>query len=150
MGSKGIIVQKYGGTSVADTSRIENVARRVARTKRAGHDVVAVVSALGDTTDNLLELAHKITHNPSERELDMLMSTGEQVSCALLAMAIHKLGCDAISFTGAQVGIVTDNAFTRARIIDINAHLAKPDFFIHGGANNITQFGSFNPERAFA
>ena len=121
MGSKGIVVQKYGGTSVADTSRIENVAKRVVRTKKAGYDVVVVVSALGDTTDKLLELAHKITSNPSERELDMLMSTGEQVSCALLAMAVHKLGYDAISFTGAQVGIVTDNAFTKARIKDINA-----------------------------
>ncbi len=119
--TKGIIVQKYGGTSVADTSRIENVAKRVVRTRKDGYSVVVVVSALGDTTDKLLELANKITHEPSERELDMLMSTGEQVSCALLAMAVHKLGFDAISFTGAQVGIITDDAFTKARIIDINA-----------------------------
>lgn len=116
-----VIVQKFGGTSVADVDRIQNVARRVLQTRRKGYDVVVIVSALGDTTDNLLELAHKITHTPSERELDMLLSTGEQVSCALLAMAIHKLGGDAISFTGAQVGIITDGSFTKARIIDINA-----------------------------
>ncbi len=118
---KGIIVQKYGGTSVADTSRIENVAKRVVATKKAGYEVVVVVSALGDTTDKLLELAHRITSRPSERELDVLMSTGEQVSVALLAIAVHKLGFDAVSFSGAQVGIITDNSFTKARIIDINA-----------------------------
>ncbi|MDP3804103.1 MAG: aspartate kinase, partial [Candidatus Omnitrophota bacterium] len=119
--SKGIIVQKYGGTSVADVGRIENAAKRIVKTKGEGYDVVVVVSALGDTTDKLIELAHKITEHPRERELDMLISTGEQVSSALLAMAIHKLGRDAVSFTGAQVGIITDNAFTKARIIDINA-----------------------------
>ena len=121
MDRKGIIVQKYGGTSIAGVDRIQNVAKRIVRTKREGYDVVAVVSALGDTTDKLIGLAHKITKHPSERELDMLISTGEQVSCALLAMAIHKLGEDAVSFTGAQVGIITDASFTRARIIDINA-----------------------------
>lgn len=119
--SKGIIVQKYGGTSVADISRIENVAKRVVRTRRAGYDVVVIVSALGDTTDRLVDMALKITTNPPDRELDMLLATGEQVSCALLAMATHKLGKDAISFTGAQVGIITDDSFTKARIIDINA-----------------------------
>jgi len=118
---KGIIVQKYGGTSIADVGRIKNVAMRVVKTRRAGYDVVVVVSALGDTTDNLIKLAKKVTTSPSERELDMLMSTGEQVSCALLAMAIHELGEGAISFTGAQVGIITDDSFTKARIIDINA-----------------------------
>ena len=116
-----IIVQKFGGTSVADVERIKNVASRVVKAKRDGFDVVSVVSALGDSTDKLIELAYQMTEAPSERELDMLLSTGEQVSCALLAMAIHDLGEDAISFTGAQVGIITDNAFTRARIIDINA-----------------------------
>jgi aspartate kinase len=119
--SRDLIVQKYGGTSIADVERIQNVAKRVVRTKDSGHDVVCVVSALGDTTDNLISLAHRITKTPSERELDMLVSTGEQVSCALLAMAVHKLGADAISFTGAQVGIITNDAFTKARIIDINA-----------------------------
>jgi aspartate kinase len=118
---RNIVVQKYGGTSVADVYRIQNVAKRVVSTRKKGHDVVVIVSALGDTTDELIKLARKITEQPSERELDMLLSTGEQVSCALLAMAIHKLGQEAISFTGAQVGIVTDNSFTKARIIDINA-----------------------------
>ena len=118
---KGIIVQKYGGTSVADISRIENVAKRVVQTARAGYKVVVIVSALGDTTDRLIDTALKITMNPPDRELDMLLSTGEQASSALLAMAINKLGPDAISFTGAQVGIITDSSFTKARIIDINA-----------------------------
>lgn len=119
--SKGIIVQKYGGTSVADITRIQNVARRVVETKRSGYDVVVIVSALGHTTDKLIDLALEITTNPPDRELDMLISTGEQVSSALLAMAIHRLGVEAISFTGAQVGIITDDSFTKARIIDINA-----------------------------
>jgi aspartate kinase len=119
--SKGIIVQKYGGTSVADIARIQNVAKRVVETKRSGYDVVVIVSALGHTTDKLIDLALEITTNPPDRELDMLISTGEQVSSALLAMAIDRLGVEAISFTGAQVGIITDNSFTKARIIDINA-----------------------------
>ncbi|MDD5173525.1 MAG: aspartate kinase [Candidatus Omnitrophica bacterium] len=119
--SKGIIVQKYGGTSVADIARIQNVARRVLEAKRSGFDVVVIVSALGHTTDKLIDMALEITTNPPDRELDMLISTGEQVSSALLAMAIHRLGVEAISFTGAQVGIITDDSFTKARIIDINA-----------------------------
>lgn len=119
--SKGIIVQKYGGTSVANIGRIENVAKRVVNTRRSGYDVVVIVSALGDTTDKLIDLALKVATNPPDRELDMLISTGEQVSSALLAMAIHKMGVNAISFTGAQVGIITDDSFTKARIIDINA-----------------------------
>ena len=118
---RSVIVQKFGGTSVANVERIKNVARRIVKAKRGGYNVVTVVSALGDSTDKLIELAHKISEDPSERELDMLVSTGEQVSCALLTMAIHSLGEDAISFTGAQVGIITDNSFTRARIIEINA-----------------------------
>lgn len=116
-----LIVQKYGGTSVADPERIKNVAKRVVEYKRKGYDVVVVVSALGDTTDELIELAYRITNDPPERELDMLISTGEQVSVALLAMAIDKLGCQAISFTGAQVGIITDGYHTKAKILDINA-----------------------------
>ena len=115
-----LIVQKYGGTSVADIDRIKDVAARVVKTKRSGYDVVVVVSALGNATDELIGLAHKITKSPPERELDMLISTGEQVSVALLAMAINKLGAQAISFAGAQVGIITDSSFTKARIIDIN------------------------------
>ena len=117
---RSLIVQKYGGTSVADTDKIKKVAERVIQTKKSGKDVVVVVSALGHTTDDLINLAYKITNNPSERELDMLISTGEQVSVALLAMAIHKLGEQAISFTGAQVGIITDSAHTKAKIVNIN------------------------------
>ena len=120
-----IIVQKYGGTSVGNIDRIKNVARRVVSYRKKGFDVVVVVSALGGTTDNLLDLAHKISDGPSKRELDMLMSTGEQVSVALLAMAIHKLGWKAISFTGAQVGIVTDTRHTKARILDISTRKIK-------------------------
>lgn len=116
---KGIIVQKYGGSSVASPEKIKGVARRVAACKKKGYDVVVVVSALGDTTDELLELASKISADPDERELDVLMSTGEQVSIALLAMALHELGQDAISFTGAQVGIRTDASHTRAKIVDV-------------------------------
>ena len=119
MGS--LIVQKYGGSSVANPERIINVAKRVVRYKKEGHDVVVVVSALGDTTDELIELAYKVTDDPSEREMDMLISTGEQISSALLAMAVEKLGVPAISFTGAQVGIITDTSHTKARILNISA-----------------------------
>jgi len=119
--AKKLIVQKYGGSSVANTEKIVNVAKRVVAYKNKGYDIVVVVSALGDTTDNLLKLASSINKSPSERELDMLMSTGEQVSMALLAMAIQKQGKEAISFTGAQVGIITDSFHTKARIIDIHA-----------------------------
>jgi aspartate kinase len=123
--SKKLIVQKFGGSSVADAERIQNVARRVTSYKNKGYSIVVVVSALGDTTDELIELANKINTSPSEREMDMLLSTGEQISVALLAMAIHKLGYEAISFTGAQVGIITDSAHTRARIIKINTERIK-------------------------
>ena len=116
-----LIVQKYGGSSVANPERILRVARRVAQTRRAGHRVVVVVSALGDTTDELIELARRVTPRPSEREMDMLMATGEQVSVALLAMAIERFGVPAISFTGAQVGIVTDTSHTRAKVVAISA-----------------------------
>ncbi len=115
-----LIVQKFGGSSVANPERIKRVAERVVRTRKKGYRPVIVVSALGDTTDELIDLASEITDRPSEREMDMLLSTGEQVSVALLAMAIQKLGVKAISFTGPQVGIVTDKAHTKARIVDIN------------------------------
>lgn len=115
-----LIVQKYGGSSVANPKRISKVARRIVSYRRKGYDLVIVVSALGDTTDDLLKLAYKVSSTPSEREIDMLISTGEQISMSLLAMAIHKLGYQAISFTGAQVGIITDSSHTRARIIKIN------------------------------
>ena len=115
-----LIVQKYGGSSVANPDRIKKVAERVARYKKKNHSLVVVVSALGDTTDDLLTLSEQITKKPSRRELDMLMSTGEQISVSLLAMALHELNCPAISFTGGQVGIKTDSAYTRARILDIS------------------------------
>ena len=115
-----LIVQKYGGSSVANPERITRVAQRVVDAKRAGADMVVVVSALGDTTDELLQLASQISRTPPERELDMLMATGEQVSVALLAMAIHELGEDAVSFTGAQVGILTEGTHTKAKLVDIN------------------------------
>ena len=116
-----IVVQKYGGTSVADATRIMNVARRIVATYEQGHSVCAVVSARGDTTDELLELAYEISPDPPEREMDMLLTTGERISCALLAMAIHRLGKEAISFTGSQAGIVTDTVHGKARILDIRA-----------------------------
>lgn len=116
-----LIVQKYGGSSVANVEKIKRVARRVVQIKKQGHQVVVVVSALGDTTDDLLELVSQITKSPHEREIDMLLSTGEQVSVALLAMAIHQLGVKAISFTGSQVGIMTDPFHTKARIVGIDA-----------------------------
>lgn len=122
---KKLIVQKFGGSSVANVERIQNVAKRVASYRKKGHDLVVVVSALGDTTDELIDLAAKINSNPPDREMDMLLSTGEQISVALLAMALHKLGLEAISFTGAQVGIITDSSHTRARIIKINADKIK-------------------------
>ena len=118
---KKLIVQKFGGSSLANVERIQNVAQRVVSYRKKRHDLVVVVSALGDTTDELIDLASKITNNPSEREMDMLLSTGEQISVALLALAIHKLGYEAVSFTGAQVGIITDKSHTKARIIKINA-----------------------------
>jgi aspartate kinase len=124
---KKLIVQKFGGSSVANVNRIKNVARRVVKYKTDGYNVVVVVSALGDTTDDLVKLANQINMQPSEREMDMLLSTGEQISVALLAMAIHKLGFEAISFTGAQVGIITDTSHTRARIIKISADKIKDE-----------------------
>ncbi|RKY32873.1 MAG: aspartate kinase [Candidatus Omnitrophota bacterium] len=125
--AKKLIVQKFGGSSVANVERIKKVAQKVVGYKRKGCDLVVVVSALGDTTDELVELANKINIEPSEREMDMLLSTGEQISVALLAMAIHKLGFEAISFTGAQVGIITDSSHTRARIIKINTDKIKEE-----------------------
>ena len=118
---KKLIVQKYGGSSVANPERIKNVASRVVNYREKGHDLVVVVSALGDTTDELIQLAAQISDEPPEREMDMLLSTGEQISVALLAMAIHKLGFQAISFTGPQVGIITDTSHTKARIVKISA-----------------------------
>jgi aspartate kinase len=114
-----IVVQKYGGSSVADINRLRLVAQRIMRTKRRGHDVVVVVSAMGDTTDDLLGLAKQISANPDRRELDMLLSAGERISMALLSMAIRELGGDAISFTGSQSGIITNDRHVDARIIEV-------------------------------
>ncbi|WP_304173161.1 aspartate kinase [Limnochorda pilosa] len=116
---EGIVVQKYGGSSVADAERIRRVARRVVATHQTGRPVVVVVSAMGDTTDHLIELARQISPSPPKREMDMLLSTGEQVSIALLAMAIQEEGAEAISLTGAQVGIRTDSQHMRARIQEV-------------------------------
>ena len=115
----GLVVQKYGGSSVADAERIKRVAERIVATRRAGHDVVVVVSAMGDTTDELLDLAQQVTPLPPGRELDMLLTAGERISMALLAMAIHTLGVEARSFTGSQAGVITDSAHGKARIIDV-------------------------------
>ncbi|MFH1062645.1 MAG: aspartate kinase [Candidatus Omnitrophota bacterium] len=139
-----IIVQKYGGTSVANPKRIKRVAERVVATKKQGYQVVVVVSALGDTTDRLIELSKQITDNPSEREYDMLLATGEQVSVALLAMAIHRLGHEAISFTGAQVGIITDTSFSKAKLINVSSEkieqeLAKGKIVIVAGFQGMTE-----------
>ncbi|MCD5406787.1 MAG: aspartate kinase [Desulfotomaculum sp.] len=115
-----LIVQKYGGSSVANPERIRNVANRIVKARNEGHDLVIVVSAMGDTTDDLISLMKQVSNNPSEREKDMLLSTGEQVSIALLSMAIKDLGCDVVSLTGAQVGIKTTNIHTKAKIASVN------------------------------
>lgn len=140
---KMLIVQKFGGSSVANIDRIKNVAQRIVSYKKPNQDVVVVVSALGDTTDELEELAFAIDPTPPDREMDMLMSTGEQVSCALLAMAVKKLGLNAVSFTGPQVGIRTDKVHTKAKIIKIDPRrirkaLAENKIVIVAGFQGIT------------
>jgi len=116
-----VIVQKYGGSSVADAEKIKNVARRIAQARDEGNQVGAVVSAMGDTTDELIELAYQVSERPDNRELDVLLSTGEVVSSTLLTMALHSMGYRAISLTGAQAGIRTDAAYSRARILKVEA-----------------------------
>ena len=116
----GLIVQKFGGTSVADAERIHRAARRAIATRKAGHHVVVVVSAMGQATDDLIDLAKKVSQTPPKREMDQMLATGEQVTIALMAMAIHAQGQEAISFTGGQIGLVTDEAFSKARIQSIN------------------------------
>src|SRR5512139_480743 len=115
----GIVVQKYGGSSVADAEGIKRVAQRIIEAKRAGNDVVVVVSAMGDTTDELIDLAQQVSPLPAGRELDMLLTAGERISMALLAMAIGNLGQRAQSFTGSQAGVITDGTHGRAKIIDV-------------------------------
>src|SRR6476659_8675170 len=114
-----IVVQKYGGSSVADADRIKRVARRIARERAAGNDLVVVVSAMGDTTDELLGLAAAITDEPDARELDVLLATGEHQSATLVSMALHALGVAAISLSGPQAGITTDGRYGRARIAGV-------------------------------
>jgi aspartate kinase len=117
----GTVVMKFGGTSVADSAKIKEVARRLVAARERGHRVVAVLSAMGSTTDDLIALAHQVSDLPHPRELDMLISVGERISCALAAMAIHDLGHQAISLTGSQAGIVTDTAHGKAKIVDVRA-----------------------------
>ncbi|MDQ1126738.1 aspartate kinase [Microbacterium sp. LKL04] len=114
-----LIVQKYGGSSVADAESIRRVAKRIVDARRAGHDVVVAVSAMGDTTDELLDLASQVSPLPAPRELDMLLSSGERISMALLAMAINSMGFEARSFTGSQAGMITDSSHGAARIVDV-------------------------------
>jgi len=121
----GLIVQKYGGTSVGDVERIRNVAHRVALTRWSGHDVVVVVSAMAGETDRLLALAQKVAPRPNERELDVILATGEQVSIGLLSLALEACGCRARSFTGGQVRIQTDDVHTKARIVSIDAERVR-------------------------
>jgi aspartate kinase len=117
-----VVVQKYGGSSVADVEKLGRVADKVVAARASGHDVVVVVSAMGKTTDQLLALAKQVDENPPRRELDMLLTTGERVSMALLSMAIQKRGCDAISFTGSQSGIITNDRHFDAKIIEVRPH----------------------------
>src|SRR5438876_3454848 len=117
-----IVVQKYGGSSVADVTRLRQVADRVMRTRGEGHDVVVVVSAMGDTTDELLALAKQVSPDPPRRELDMLLTCGERISMALLSMALHEQAVPAISFTGSQSGIITNDAHAQARIVEVRPY----------------------------
>jgi aspartate kinase len=138
-----LIVQKYGGTSLAGAKKIKNVARRIVKTREAGDQVVVVVSAMGDTTDNLIKMAYQINEFPDKRELDVLLSTGEVVASTLLAMALHGMGFPAISLSGAQAGIKTDSTYSGARITGINParilkELEKDNIVIVAGFQGIT------------
>ncbi len=115
----GLVVQKYGGSSVSDAESVKRVAKRIVETKRNGDDVVVIVSAMGDTTDELIELAEQVSPTPAARELDMLLTAGERISMAVLAMAIHDLGVEARSYTGSQAGLITDSVHGKAKIIDV-------------------------------
>jgi aspartate kinase len=140
----GLVVQKYGGSSVADAERIKRVAERIVATKKAGNDVVVVVSAMGDTTDELLDLASQVAPLPPGRELDMLLTAGERISMALLAMAIHSQGLEARSFTGSQAGVLTTSSHGKAKIIDvtpgrISKALAEGSIAIVAGFQGVSQ-----------
>src|SRR5690606_22162068 len=147
-----LVVQKYGGSSVADAESIKRVAKRIAESKRAGNDVVVVVSAMGDTTDELIDLAQQISPRPPQREMDILLTAGERISMSLLAMAIDKLGVKAKSFTGQQAGLLTDAVHGKARIVDVVPHrirqtLSKGQVAIVAGfqgvstSNDVTTLG---------
>lgn len=143
---RNLVVQKFGGTSVADTDKIKNVANSVIREKKLGNDVVVVVSAMGHTTDYLMKMAKDISEVPSSRELDMLLSTGEGVSIALLSMAIQAQGYDAVSMNAMQIGIITENVHTKARIIDIktdklNKYLSEGKIIVVAGFQGVTEDG---------
>jgi aspartate kinase len=138
-----LIVQKYGGSSVADADKIKSVARRIAKAKDEGNQVVVVVSAMGDSTDELIKLAYEVSERPSDRELDMLLSTGETVSSTLLAMALGSLGYQALSLSGAQAGIQTDSSYNRARILRVDTkrvvnELKKGNIIIVAGFQGAT------------
>ncbi|CAA9358047.1 MAG: Aspartokinase [uncultured Nocardioidaceae bacterium] len=140
----GIVVQKYGGSSVADAEGVKRVAQRIVDAKRAGHDVVVVVSAMGDTTDELIDLAEQVSPLPPPRELDMLLTAGERISMALLAMAVGNLGHEARSFTGSQAGVITDSRHGKAKIIDvtpgrIEAALTQGAIAIVAGFQGVSQ-----------
>lgn len=140
----GIVVQKYGGSSVANATAIKRVAQRIVETKRAGHDVVVAVSAMGDSTDELLDLAAAVSPLPPARELDMLLTAGERISMALVAMAISDLGFTAQSFTGSQAGVITDSVHGKAKIIDvtpgrISAAIAEGHIVIVAGFQGVSQ-----------
>src|ERR1700735_2149288 len=134
-----VIVMKFGGTSVAAAERVRRAARRIVGKREEGHQVVAVLSARGKTTDELIAMAEEISPAPDPRELDMLLSTGERISCALCAMAIHDLGHRAISLTGSQAGIVTDTSHTKARILEVRADRIRKAL----GEDSIVVVGGF-------
>lgn len=139
-----LIVQKYGGSSLADADKIRNVAERIARSKDAGNSVVAVVSAMGDTTDDLIDLANEVTERPDAREMDVLLSTGELVSCTLMAMALRAMGYESVSLSGAQAGIRTDSSYGRARIAGVSperiiSEVQKGNIVIVAGFQGITE-----------
>jgi aspartate kinase len=144
MGS--LIVQKYGGTSVGGIEQIKRVARRIAETQKSGHDIVAVVSAMAGETDKLLKLSAEISEAPKQREIDLLLSSGERISCALLTIALNEIGCPATSMTGRQIGLQTDNTHTRARILQIDGerclrYLQKNHVVVVAGFQGINEHG---------
>ena len=140
-----LIVQKFGGSSVADAESIKRVAKRIVETRKAGNEVVVAVSAMGDTTDELIDLAHQVTPMPEPRELDILLTSGERISMSLLAMAIGTMGYDARSFTGFQAGMITDNRFGAARIVDVTPSRIR-EALDEGAIAIVAGFQGFNAE----